>query len=417
MIIFFSLLFSAFFSGMEIAFISVNKLRVELERRQGNFFSNIIVIFSKNPGQYIATMLVGNNIALVIYGIFFAKLIEPLIEQYITTTDYGILIIQTFISTLIILITAEFLPKTIFKRNSNRFLHAFSPIVLFFYIIFYPIAGFTVFFSNTVLKYILKVKIDNKNNNENVFGKIELGHLLSEDKKNKYDDNESDTEIKIFRNALGFSEIKVRECIVPRNEIKAVDISSNIRELSKMFIETGYSRILIYENSIDNIIGFVHTLDIFKGAKTIRETMINILIVPETMLINELLNIFIKEHKSVALVVDEFGGTSGMITLEDIIEEIFGEIEDEHDTINLSEEKISETEYKLSGRLEIDYLNDKYKFELPESQEYETLAGYIFFIKEQIPEVNEVIIDANFKFEILETKGPKIETVKLIIDS
>ncbi len=414
MIIILSLIFSAFFSGMEIAFVAANRLRVELERKQDTISSSIIDIFAKNPGQYIATMLVGNNIALVIYGIFFAKLIEPLIEKYISSADYSILIIQTLISTLLILITAEFLPKTIFRQNSNKFLKALALPVFTFYILFFPIAKFAVFVSNKLLKSVFKVKISTLNNNNFVFGKVDLGHFLSESNDNESAGKKIDTEVKMFKNALGFSEIKVRECIIPRNEIQAVEVSTEIIDLRQRFIDTGFSKILIYKNSIDNVIGFVHTLDIFKKSKTIKSAMSNIMVVPETMQANKLLDKLIKKRKSIALVVDEFGGTSGIVTLEDLIEEILGEIQDEHDTINLIEEKLNENEYKFSGRLEIDYLNERYKLQLPESQDYETIAGYVFYLHEQIPYEGEILEDDNFKFEILKVNGPKIEIIKLI---
>ena len=400
---------------MEIAFISADRLRVELEKKQGKFSSGVIGVFIRNKGQYIATMLVGNNIALVIYGIYFAKLIEPYIRQYIDS-DSTILIIQTLISTLLILVTAEFLPKTIFRENSNSLLNVLAFPVFIFYVILYPIAKFTVIVSNSALKHLFKINT-NDANSKVVFGKIDLNNFLSQENESNMNDEDVDSEVKIFRNALDFPDVKVRECMVPRNEIIAIEQNESIDEIKKMFIETGFSKILVFKNSIDNIVGFVHILDVYKKVKIIKSAMHKIIVVPESMLAETLFNKLIKKHNSIALVVDEFGGTSGMLTLEDIIEEIFGEIEDEHDTIELEEERISENEFVFSGRLEIDYINEKYKINLPESSDYETLAGFIFFLHEQIPEQGEIIKTANFKFEILKTKAPKIETVKLIIKS
>lgn len=412
--IFLSLVFSAFFSGMEIAFISANRLKIELDKKQKNVSSKIINSFISNPGQYISTMLVGNNIALVIYGIFFAKLAEPFIKQIITENAFIILLIQTILSTLLILVTAEFLPKTIFKQNSNILLQKLAFPVYIFYILFFPIAKISVSISTALIKLITKNKTSKKKEIIEL-KKIDLDNFLNDNEKNTNEDEDDIGEVKIFKNALEFSEIKIRECIVPRNEIIAENINTNIEELKAKFIKSGFSKIFIYKENIDNIVGYVHTLAIFKHSKSIKSAMTEINVVPETMPANKLLNILLKENKSVALVVDEFGGTSGIVTMEDIIEEIFGEIEDEHDKTIYTEHAINENEFIFSARIEIDYLNDKYKLDLPESEEFETLAGYIFFLHEQIPEKNEVVETEKYTFEILEVDEPRIEKVRLLI--
>jgi len=414
LIILLSLIFSAFFSGMEIAFVSANRLKIELDKKQKSASSKIISRFIKNPGQYISTMLVGNNIALVIYGIFFAKLAEPFIKQIISTNDFFVLLIQTFLSTLLILVTAEFLPKTIFRQNSNFLLQRLAFPVYIFYVIFFPIAKISVSISNTFIHLITKNESNGKKENITL-KKIDLDNFLTDNDK-RSDSKEDDAgEVKIFKNALDFSDTKIRKCIVPRNEIIAENITTDIKELRKRFVETGFSKIFIFKDNIDNIIGYVHTLAIFKKSKTIKSAMTELIVVPETMQANKLLNKLLKENKSVALVVDEFGGTSGIVTMEDIIEEIFGEIEDEHDAIIFTEHQINDNEFIFSARIEIDYLNDKYKLELPESEEFETLAGYIFFLHEQIPKKNEIIETKKYKFEVLEVEEPKIEKIRLII--
>jgi len=414
-IILLSLIFSAFFSGMEIAFVSANRLKIEMDKKHKSFASQIIEKFTNNPGQYISTMLVGNNIALVIYGIYFAIFFEPLLQKvlFIEQNEFLLLFIQTILSTILILVTAEFLPKTVFRQNSNFFLQKLAIPVSFFYIFFYPIAAFSVWFSNLFIKLISKNKSVN-NNDSAVLGKIDLDHFLSETDDDEDNNPETVGEVKIFRNALEFAEIKVRECIVPRNEIIAENINADIEDVKKKFINSGFSKIFIYKDNIDNIIGYVHTLAVFNKSKTIKSALSEVSVIPETMPVNKLLNKLLKEHKSVALVVDEFGGTSGIVTMEDIIEEIFGEIEDEHDETQFTEETMGENEFIFSARIEIDYLNDKYKLNLPESEEYETLAGYIFYLHEQMPEKNDIIETEHFIFEILKIDEPKIETVRII---
>jgi len=407
-----SLILSAFFSGLEIAFVSSNKLRIELDKKHGRFSANIVSYFIKNPGQYISTMLVGNNIALVIYGILMTIELTPLLS-YITNSETVILILQTIISTLIILVTAEFLPKTIFRINPNKVLNLFAVPLIFFYALLYPIAKFTVLISSLIMKLFAKVDINDKNKSQVVFGKIDLDHIIDQSKNNDKPEANIEHDIKLFQNALDFSNIKLRECIVPRNEILALEINNSIDRLKKKFIETSFSKILIYKETIDNVIGFVKSSDLFQNPKNISSMLRELLIVPETMSAHKLLNSFMKEHKSIALVVDEFGGTAGIVTIEDIIEEIFGEIEDEHDSIELIDKQINDKEFIFSGRIEIDYINEKYNLSIPESDDYETIAGYILTNHEKIPLENEKIYIDKFEIEITNINTPKIKLLKL----
>lgn len=408
-----SVLFSAFFSGMEIAYVSSNKLKIELYRKEGSFNSKIISLLSRYPGQYIVTMLIGNNIALVIYGIFMAILLEPVIYT-ITEHDINILILQTIIATLIILLTAEFLPKTLFRINPNSFLKIFAIPVLLFFIIFYPVSKLTIYISNFILGTFFKVKTGEKQENI-VFGKVDIDNLMNE-KMAEQKNNKNDTlDFRIFQNALDFSDVKLRECMVPRTEIIAVKNDSGIDDLQQKFIETGLSKILVFKESIDRIIGYIHMKDLFNSPDNIESNIIDVSIVPETMPANKLLEMLLKEKKNIAVVVDEFGGTSGIVTIEDILEEIFGEIEDEHDTLKLTEQKINEHEYIFSGRLEVDYLNEKYNLNLPKHGEYETLAGLILHFYESIPKPKELIIIELFEFRVLEVSETRIELVKLTI--
>lgn len=398
---------------MEIAFVSANKLRIELDKKQGFYGSGIISIFSKNPTQFIATMLIGNNIALVIYGLFMAIVLEPHIAQIVQSEGW-ILFFQTVISTIIILVTAEFLPKTLFQINPNAILNILSIPVFIFYLVFYVIAKPTVILSNFILKSVLKTKL-NDTKGPFVFGKIDLDDFVRAMNDSNETVEDIDHEVKIFQNALDFSKVKLRECIVPRTEIAAVEIKDNLDTLKAKFIETGYSKILVYKETIDNIIGYASSLDLFKKPVNIESMVNSLIIVPESMPANKLLEQFIQEHKSIAIVVDEFGGTSGMVTIEDIIEEIFGEIEDEHDTVDLIDKQLNENEFLFSGRLEIDFINEKYNQIFPEKEEYETIAGYILFYHGNIPKMNEIITIENYQFTILKVTKTRIELVKLKI--
>lgn len=413
LIIILLLALSAFFSGMEIAFVTANKLIIELERNKKTLSSRIITIFTKKPGYYITTMLIGNNIALVIYGIMMALILEPMISEFIDS-DFIIMIIQTFISTIIILVTAEFLPKTLFRLNPNLALNIFAIPVYFFYLLFYPISLITMFFSKSIINKLLKGNYEEEET-QKVFGKIDLNMLVKEEQHVHEVKQNIDNDIKIFRNVLDFSAIRLRECFVPRTEITALSIDASISEISDLFIETGYSRILIYRRNIDNIIGYIHSSQLFTLPKKLESILIPIIIVPETMPAHKLLKEFTKTNKGVALVVDEFGGTAGMLTIEDIMEEIFGEIEDEHDTNDTIDKQINDTEYILSGRVKIDYLNDKYNLGIPELDDYETVAGLILHHFESMPKKGDLIHVDNFSFKIIEASPNKIERIQLSV--
>jgi len=411
-----SVAFTAFFSGMEIAFITANKLRIEIEKKQHSFSARIISIFLKRPAQYIATMMVGNNIALVLYGIVMAIIIGKYLSGYLSS-GVSIFILQTVISTIIILFTGEFIPKALFRLNPNSALRFFSIPLLISFIVLYPISVFTIFLSNSVIGKMLGIEINNKNNMM-VFGKYDLDQLLSESLvEDRNAETEIDDELKLFQNALDFSNVKLRECMVPRTELEAIELNEPIDELKKKFIETGFSKILVFENNIDNIIGYFHISEFFNSPKDIQSRIILPLFVPETMAANKLLRMFIQQHKSIAVVVDEFGGTAGIVTIEDIMEEIFGEIEDEHDVIEYDEKQLSENEFLFSGRLEIDYLNEKYNLHLPESDDYETIAGFILFNHNNIPKVDTVLTIPPYEISIIKVSETRIELVKIKINT
>ena len=398
------LLLSAFFSGMEIAFVSANKLKVELDKQSGRAYSRLLEGVLQSPAKFIATMLVGNNIALVVYGVMMAKLLEPTIEQY-TQSSFLVLLIQTIISTLIILLTAEFLPKAFFRINPNKFLKVFAfPLFLFYYLL-WPIVRITIFMSKIGLR-LIGAPLEEE---DAVFRKVDLEEYLKSSSK----DEQEDVEVQMLQNALDFSSVKVRECMVPRTEIVAVDLSQSIEDLSKVFVETKLSKVLIYKENIDHIIGYAHSIEMFKNPTSIRSILLPIPIVPESMLANELMETFTKERKAVAVVVDEFGGTSGMVTIEDVMEEIFGEIEDEHDEEQLTEELLSDGDLRLSARLEVDYLNEKYNLDLPESEAYETLGGLIVENFESIPNEGAEITIGNYTFKAEQVSETRIEKVLL----
>ena len=412
-IVLITITFSAFFSGMEIAYLSSSKLKIEIERKKNRYLSAIMGVFVKNPAQYISTMLIGNNIALVVYGIFIALILEPYIAIFISG-DWFIMFTQTIISTIIILITAEFTPKILFRINPNRVLRFFAVPGMFFYIIFYPIAKITTYISNFFLRIITRGE-STTTETTLAFDRYDLSDLLTQHQSITNNPTTSRQNVKMFRNVLDFHDITTRECIVPRNEIVAIDISDSISNLTSKFAETGYSRILVYENNIDNIIGYVHTIDMFSMPESIKSIVHPVLIVPETMPANKLLKKLIKQRKSIALVVDEFGGTDGVVTLEDVLEEIIGEIEDEHDTNQYEDKKIDDNKYLLSGRLEIDMLNEKYRLGFEESDQYETLAGYILYHHRNIPKQNQIITIQNYKFKIVRASGTQIITVELTV--
>jgi len=418
-IIILSLLFSAFASGSEIAFISLNKLRIELDRSQGSFPAKIIWSFVKTPSKYIATMLVANNIALVIYGTIMAQniLTMDVLRSYLPSalgSEGSILMVQTLISTLIILVFAEFLPKAIFRINPNGILKFLAiPIQLVSYLLL-PIVWIVLGIGKFILRRVLRIEIHDE---RPVFGKVDLDFYIKDLTSKNSQVEEMDAEIRIFQNALDFKDVKVRECMVPRKEIIAIDVDESVATLHKRFIETELSRIMVYRDNIDNIIGFVHSTEMFKKPDDIRQILLPVSIVPEVMAADELLKQFTNQHRSVAIVVDEFGGTSGLITLEDLIEEIFGEIQDEHDVAEGTEKQISESEFLFSGRLEIDYLNKKYDLEIPEHEGYETLGGFIFHHHENIPEPGEEILIPPFTITAVKVKNNKIEQVRLKIST
>lgn len=404
---------SAFFSGMEIAFISSNKLRIEMDKKQGLFPSRIIDIFSRNKSLFLATMLIGNNISLVVYGIYMADLLKPAIQLWIES-GFGLLLIQTIISTLLILVTAEFLPKALFRLNPNFLLNLFAIPILIFYVLFYVPAKFSFWLSRIFLIKVLRVKVS-QGAAEIEFTKIDLDKLVSESQKIQEENQSVQHEIRIFQNALDFSEVKLRDCMIPRTDMMALEMNSSIELLTEKFIETGYSRILIFKDSMDNIIGYVKSSELFKHPKSIKAKIVQLPIVPETMAANKLLEIFMAEHKNIALVVDEFGGTSGIVTIEDIIEEIFGEIEDEHDKIELIEKQIGEKEFLFAGRVEIDQINEKYKINIPELEDINTIGGFITYHCESIPAENEVVDIDKFRFKIIKVSSTRVDLVNLKI--
>lgn len=404
------LLLSAFFSGMEIAFLTSNKLRIEIDKSKKGVTQALIDLFISHSGMYITTLLVGNNVVMVIYGIFMSDLLVKQFE-FLHLSIGGELFVETLVSTLIILVFAEFLPKTVFRLRSNLFLKLFSVPVFLFYLLFFPLSYFSVWLGGWLLRIFTGRKLGHKEPNR-AFGKVDLNNLIEEGEVNARQEEEMH-EIKLFRNALDFSEVKLRECIVPRPDVVALSIDSSIEELTQLFIDTGLSRILIYKESIDDIIGYVHISTLFKDPPTIAKALSRVLIVPETMSAQRLLNLFIRDQKSVAVVVDEFGITAGIVTIEDIMEEIFGEIEDEHDHLNLKEVMISEQEYIFSGRLEVDYLNEKYHLDLEEREEYETLAGLVLYFNQSIPQEGETIVVNNLTFKILSVKNARIEEIKV----
>ncbi len=400
------LILSAFFSGMEIAYVSSNKIHIEIEKKQNNFLAGILKKITKRPSKFIATMLVGNNIALVIYGFFMGDLLM----EYIPLAGFSGLLVQTIISTLIILMTAEFLPKVFFQIYANSLVKIFAVPAYFFYVLFSLISEFIIWISDLVLKLIFKSEGDTV---QLSFSKLELGNYISEQMEIAETKEEMDSEIQIFQNALDFSEVKSREAMIPRTEVVAVDIDTTPKELAKIFTETGLSKILIYNENIDDILGYVHSFELFKKPANLKKVLMPVVFVPETMLAKDVLNILSKKRKSIAVVIDEYGGTSGIITVEDIIEELFGDIEDEHDSIELIEEELGNGHYKFSARLEVDYLNETYKLHFKESENYETLGGLIVNFTEEIPDQGETVEIEDYVFTILEVSSTKIELVEV----
>lgn len=413
LIILITILLSAFFSGMEMAFVSSNKFKVEIDKNRNSLQAKLLSIVTRQPSRYIGTMLIGNNIILVIYGLVMAGLLEPWLSELFYSWGYSgnawVIVSQTILSTLLILVTGEFLPKALFAINPNRALNLFVlPVTLFYFLLHIPVTV-TVFISKVLLKYVFRLPLMEE---EVSLERTDLNYYLSQIRFEKQPPQETlDNEVKILQNVLEFPSVKARECMVPRNEIVAIEVHESIDELHKLFIESGLSKIMVYRETIDDIIGFVHLSEMFKKPLNIQAVMMPVMFVPETMLIKDILTQFIQQHRSMAVVVDEYGGTSGILTTEDIIEEIFGEIEDEHDVEDHTEKMISDREFVFSGRLEIDYLNETYHLNLPEREDYTTLAGLILFHEKDIPEENQVIEIEGFKFVINRVSAHRIEEV------
>ncbi len=421
LIIILCLILSAFFSGMEIAFVSANKIHIEIEKKQTGFLAKVLSRLTRKPSKFIATMLIGNNIALVVYGFYMGDLLMDWFQQMLPSsytfiqlafTDFSLLT-QTIISTLVILITAEFLPKVFFQIYANTLLKILAIPAYLFYAVFSPISEFVIKVSDFILRALFKTRGDEV---QLAFSKVELGDYITEQMEAVEEEDDLDSEIQIFQNALEFSAVKAREVMVPRTEITAVELHETPKNLAKLFSETGYSKILVYKDTIDNIIGYIHSYELFKKPKTIKSILLPVEFVPETMLIHEILKILTKKRKSMAVVLDEYGGTSGVMTVEDIVEELFGEIEDEHDSTDLHEEQLDERTFKFSARLEVDYINETYRLELPDTEEFETLGGLIVHETGEIPEQDSKIRIGDYLFTILEVSSTKIDLVTLEIE-
>lgn len=405
-IILVSLLFSAFFSGMEIAYVSANKIHLEIEKKRSSLIAAVLKRITRRPSKFIATMLVGNNIALVIYGLFMGDVLM----QWIPLDGFYELLVHTLISTLVILWTAEFLPKVFFQIYANQLVVILSIPAYIFYLLFSVISEWVIWISDFVLRVLFRTPGDDL---QLSFSKVELGHYINEQMESLEVEDEVDSEIQIFQNALEFSDVKAREVMIPRTEVIGVDVSTSTKELGQKFTETGLSKILVYQENLDNILGYVHSFELFKKPEVIHQVLMPVVFIPETMLAKDILQALTRKRKSIAVVVDEYGGTAGIITVEDIIEELFGEIEDEHDSMALVEQEIESGHWRFSARLEVDYLNETYKLDLPEGEQYETLGGLVVHVAEEIPEQGEVIGIEDFNLTIVEVSNTKIELVEL----
>ena len=413
LIIIVCLILSAFFSGMEIAFVSSNRIYLEIEKSQQGFTSKVLKSITQKPSRFIATMLLGNNVALVLYGIFMGdRILQIFYPQTLLSGETSLFIVfyQTLISTAIILLTAEFLPKVFFQLYANTFIKIFSIPVAFFYALFYPITFLIIEFTDLILKQFFKTGSDKV---QLSFSKVELGNYIDEQLESFNDKENLDSEIQIFQNALDFSEVKTREAMVPRAEVIAVEEKTSIQDIKALFISTGLSKIPVYKETIDHILGYVHAFEIIKKPKTLINILLPVAYIPETMLVNDVLKLLTRQHKSIAVVIDEYGGTSGIVTVEDIVEELFGEIEDEFDTIAHLEKQLSENSYSFSARLEVDYLNQKYDLDLPESEFYETLGGMIAYTTGEIPDKNAYIEIPPFTMKIEKVSATKLEQITL----
>lgn len=409
-----AMIFSAFFSGMEIAFVSSSKLRFEVDKNSQSLSAKLLSVFYNNPNNYISTMLVGNNIALVIYGIMMSRVIDGFLEQYVTSNPVWLLLTDTIISTLIILVVGEFIPKTIFKINPNATLRFFSLPTFIIYCILYPISLFATACARIILR-LFGIKL-NKENSTKAFTKMDLDYFIQSSIQQGNGAQDLDTEVKIFQNALDFSNLRIRDCMVHRTEIEAVSKEATSEELMRTFVETGFSKLIVYEDTIDNIIGYIHSSEMFKNASTWQEHICKMPFVPESMQAQRLMEQFLQQKKSLAVVVDEFGGTAGIISLEDIVEELFGEIEDEHDTDEYIAKKTEDDTYLLSARLEIERVNEMFGLNLPESDNYQTIAGFILNHYRSFPKMHEIIQIDNFRIKIIKVESSKIELITLKIE-
>lgn len=400
---------SAFFSGMEIAFVSSNRLLAEMDREKNGVAQKCLTVFYKNPNGFVSTMLVGNNIVLVVYGILFAQIFDA---TFFSGFDSAMrVILDTLSSTFVILFTGEFLPKTLFKSNPNRLLTFFAPLAYFFFIILWPISRFATFLARILLR-LFGVKMDEKEN-DGTFTKVDLDYLVQSSIENAENADEIEDEVKIFQNALDFQDTKVRDCMVPRTEINAVEENCSLMELQQMFIESGNSKIIVYQDDIDHVKGYIHSSEMFRAPERWREHIRKMPFVPETMPAQKLMQVFLQQKKSLGVVVDEFGGTSGIVSLEDIVEEIFGDIEDEHDNTKYVAKQIADNEYVLSARLEIDKVNEMFNLDLPESDDYMTVGGLLLHVYQSFPKVNEIITVGQYEFRIIKNTMTKIELVRL----
>jgi CBS domain containing-hemolysin-like protein len=405
-----TLILIGFFSGVEIAFVSTNKLNIELKRKQGSYAGKVLSKFMENPATFIGTSLVGINICLVVYGLLMTELTDVMFNTVgLPHNEYLRLFLDTIIATIVVLFLAEFIPKAIFRSKPESILSFLTLPIQFFYYLLYPIAQLFVRISEFILRYLFGVRI---NEEKTIFSRVDLEHFVKQMRTGHDIDNEDDSNSELFENALSLSKVKIRECLIPRNEIEAVSINTSVEEVKNIFIETKRSKLIVYEDNIDNVVGYLHSIDALKKPKDIKSVMHSIPMVPETMITVDLLNQFTKERKSIAWVVDEFGGTAGIVTMEDILEEIFGEIHDEYDEEEYIEKQLSSNEYIFSGRLEIDYLNEKYHFDLP-VEDAETLSGFIIENHESIPKQKERIIVGNYEFVMLHVSDTRIETVKV----
>lgn len=403
------MVFSAFFSGMEIAFVSSNRMLAEMDKEKNGLAQRAIAIFYHHPNNFVSTMLVGNNIALVIYGILFAAIFDELLFSGLS--DGARVTADTLLSTLVVLFTGEFLPKTIFKSSPNALLTFFAVPAFICYVVLYPISRFATLLSRGLL-WLAGIKMQ-KEQDDHEFTRVDLDYLVQSSIDNAKSDEEIEEEVKIFQNALDFTETRVRDCMVPRTEIDAVEDTCNIEQLKQMFIESGHSKVVVYHEDIDHVVGYIHSSEMFRHPKDWRESIRQLPFVPETMQASRLMKIFMQQHKSIAIVVDEFGGTSGLISLEDIVEEIFGDIEDEHDSNNYVAKQVGSGEYMLSARLEIEKVNEMFDLELPESDEYMTIGGLILHEYQSFPKLNEVVTIGRYEFKIVKNTATKIELVRL----